>query len=713
MYTNDRKLLPQIGVGAMFGAAAWSAYAVAEFIFSSIVFRYSRPYAVFTAWHWAPTAYLILGYLVCGLLSGALVGLVVARLRKSDGSRDVSGLLESGVGLVLVLALLGNLLSRRDLRFGGWDQLVLGLTFAVLLVAAMRSPFWRDRLGWLPNPWILSTLWLGIGFVYALKRYRVATQFGARLDLAAYTVIGGLLLLALGALFIGQRLRRRPSGAQWPTRINVLSCSAAALLLAVCVVLQFDTASAVAESGGAASPRPNLVVIVMDTVRADHLSLQGYQRDTTPNLKALAKESVVYTNTFSASDITLTSHASLFTGMYPSWHGAYAEQPAAVYGHEISAKYPTLAELLQRSGYETIGVAANLYLRADFGLERGFREFRIPRPVPMFGDESRYMLRYGMRRVLSYVVDTAQFDRLYAFGEDVDRELFATLNQRARPSDPFFAFVNYMDAHFPYVPPAPYSAQYPGRRPRFTQDDLESEMEVIYHGGGEPPQYRSHCESQYDGGIAYEDAQIGKIVDWLKRHNAYDNTMIVVTSDHGEGFGEKNRVGHANSPYQNLVHVGLLIKYPHASRRGVEAQPVSLIDVAPTALATLNIPAPATMQGVTLAGGAPANRQIFIETFQNPVMNSPDCPIGCITKVIVEWPMKFIKNLTSGKPEFFDLSADPHEEHNLFATQQDRAAAIRGRLDEWAKDLPQQKSAPKLVNPGISDTLRGNGYTQK
>src|SRR6266700_3180053 len=118
MYTNDRKLLPQIGVGAMFGAAAWSAYAVAEFIFSSVVFRYSRPYAVFTSWHWAPTAYLILGYLVCGLLSGALVGLVVARLRKSDGSQDISGLLESGVGLVLVLALLGNLLSRRDLRFG-------------------------------------------------------------------------------------------------------------------------------------------------------------------------------------------------------------------------------------------------------------------------------------------------------------------------------------------------------------------------------------------------------------------------------------------------------------------------------------------------------------------------------------------------------------------------------------------------------------------
>src|SRR5438045_7945801 len=110
--------------------------------------------------------------------------------------------------------------------------------------------------------------------------------------------------------------------------------------------------------------------------------------------------------------------------------------------------------------------------------------------------------------------------------------------------------------------------------------------------------------------------------------------MIVVTSDHGESLGEKNRVGHANSPYQNLLHVPLLIKYPHSTRRGREAEPVSLIDVAPTALATLNVGVPESMQGVSLAGGPPAGRSIFAETFQNPAMHSPDCPAGRITKLI-------------------------------------------------------------------------------
>ncbi len=425
-----------------------------------------------------------------------------------------------------------------------------------------------------------------------------------------------ILLAAAGALVIGRIARRGPAAGRGHVRWSLVSCSPAALLLLACGALSFETPSVGAESpGGAASTRPNLVVIVMDTVRGDHLSIDGYSRDTTPHLRALARDSVVYTHAQAPSDITLTSHASLFTGMYPSWHGAYCQPPQAAYGRELSSKYPTLAELLHRDGYQTLGVAANLYLRADFGLERGFDQFRIPRPVPLLPDEDRSVLRYQLRRGLSFFFDTAQFDRLYAFGEDIDHELFTVLNLRAHPSEPFFAFLNYMDAHFPYVPPAPYSGIFPGRRPRFTQDDLGAEQEIISKGQGQPAGYRPHCESQYDGGIAYIDAQVGNVVDWLKRHNQYDNTMIVVTSDHGESFGAKNRVGHANSPYQNLLHVALLIKYPGAARTGVETQPVSLIDVAPTALAALKVAIPATMQGVPLncrrSGSAPPVRRDF------------------------------------------------------------------------------------------------------
>src|SRR5262249_25370464 len=151
---------------------------------------------------------------------------------------------------------------------------------------------------------------------------------------------------------------------------------------------------------------------------------------------------------------------------------AYCQPPEASYGRKLAQQYPTLAELLKKGGYETIGVAANLYLRADFGLERGFDEFRIPRPVPLLPDENRWPLRHPVRSLLSFAADTAQFDRLYTMGEDIDNELFQAMDQRAHLEAPFFAFLNFMDAHFPYVPPAPYTARYPGRRPRTTQDDL-------------------------------------------------------------------------------------------------------------------------------------------------------------------------------------------------------------------------------------------------
>ena len=717
MQITSRKLSTYLFEGALFGAAAWSAYAVAEFLLTSVVYRLTRPYATFTSWHWRLTAVVVVGYLACGLLAGAVAGLAIwLRPRPRQDAGGDTGRIESAAELGLLAALLLNMVTGPGAVTGGPVQIAEGLVFLLLLFLSLRSVVWRNRIGWVTNPWIVSFTWLGTGLAFSILRMRLGSQLGHRLDLAAAGLAGAILLAVIAAVFAGRRLGRGSQPGLWPVRLSVGSCTTALLLLAGSLVLAAGhTAVAEARSAPAAGTptSPNLVMIVMDTVRADHLSLDGYSRSTTPRLKELARDSVVYTNAFSASDITLTSHASLFTGLYPSWHGAYSQPPNAIYGRELAAQYPTLAELLQRSGYETLGVAANLYLRADFGLERGFQDFRIPRPVPLLPDEDRFVLRYRLRQALSYVADTAQFDRLYTFGEDVNQQLLSALDHRAHPNAPFFAFANYMDAHFPYVPPAPYNQLFPGKRPHVNQDVLGEEMEKISAGLPEPPDYRTHCESQYDGGIAYIDAQIGRVVDWLKHHDVYDNTMIVVTSDHGESFGEKHRVGHANSPYQNLLHTALLIKYPRASRTGVETNPVSLIDVAPTALKALGVTAPGSFQGVPLGGGAPAPRRIYAETFQNPVTHSPDCPQGCVTKVLVEWPFKYVDNRTNGKPEFFNLATDPNEEHNRFAVERDRAEPLAEHLAEWSKALPAQSLEVKRVNPAIENTLRGNGYIAK
>jgi len=531
----------------------------------------------------------------------------------------------------------------------------------------------------------------------------VASQLGAPVKLASIALATLLVGAAVAAISLGKKTSAHSAPLQFA------SVGAAALLLAASFFLGRPAGPGVEAASPAfgQNSRPNILLIVMDTVRADHLSVYGYDRDTTPNLKDLAADSMVFTNAISASDITLSSHASLFTGMYPSWHGAYCDPRNAAYGRAIAESYPTVAELLRGAGYQTRGVAANLYLRADFGLERGFDQFRIPRPVPMLAGEYAFMLRHGFRRGLSLIFDTAQFDRLYAMGEDVNTQLFDALSH-VNPDRPLFTFVNYMDAHFPYLPPAPYDSLFPGRKPATTQDDLEVQQHALVTGKNAPG-YRAHCMSQYDGGIAYVDRQIGQLVSWLKRRGTYDNTMIIVTSDHGEAFGERQRVGHANSPYQNLLHVALIVKYPRQARRGTEDRPVSLTDVAPTILQTATVSAPPAMQGRSL--NQIADREIFSETFPCPVAHSPDCPNGCTARAIFSWPFKFITT-SNGKRELFDLSNDPAEVRNLYIRQTDRGAQLGDRLALWMKSMPQQSHETHTLTPEDLRRLKSLGYVQ-
>ena len=716
MNVDLKKLAACLAWGAFWGAAAWSAYAVVEFVFSSLVFYFTRPYAVFSAWHWHLTALLALTYLIAGPLAGALAGLVTHFLRgRLPDDANPMRLLESAATLPLALVFLGNGigLTVTGLGFGGIWQAIAAAVCTLFLVMGLCSPSWMDRLGLITNPWIISGLLLGLGQELDVLNMSVAAQLGSSIGQWAMALTALLVLTAALSILIGRRLANFLAAHRrgYPG-LGLTTVSAGLVLMWASAAL--STRSSVAEAAPlnlSTSARPNIVLIVMDTVRADHLSLYGYNRDTTPNLKALAQDGVAYTNAISSSDITLTSHASIFTGMYASWHSAYCQPPEAAYGRELSKQYPTVAEVLKSSGYETIGVAANLYLRANFGLERGFDEFRIPRPVPMLPDQSRSLLRHHFRKWMSYAADTAQFDRLFTLGQDVDDELFRTLAHRAHPDAPFFVFLNYMDAHFPYVPPAPYSARFPGRHPRTTQDDLENDQYNISDGAPIPPAYPEHCLSQYDGGIAYEDAQIGRVVSWLKSHNAYDNTMIVVTSDHGEAFGERKRVGHANSPYQNLLHVVLLVKYPKSTLRGPESALASLTDVAPTIYGAASVPAPKTLQGRDLASQS-VPREIYSETFPCPVIRPRECKSGCTTTSIFSWPFKFIySDQQGGRLELFDLSADPDERRNLIIRQQDQATDLRARLDAWSR--PAQTRQVKQANPEQQKGLEGLGYIGK
>jgi arylsulfatase A-like enzyme len=699
--------------GAVYGCTAWSAYCAAEFVFASLLFALARPYSEFASWHWGLTWLLVLGFLSAGILCGAVAGAAVSFFGRTESRSQF----EQAATLTLVLAFLVNI-AAHPFSLSGWGWLLVAtLAFAALLALSMRSPSWHAKLGYLTNAWVISGFFLGLGQEAVVLSMGTADQLGSHIRMLEWLLAILLGLLLIVAVIPGRVLRSRLESSRWATAAG-LAFAPIALILLVAASQALSSVRSTVQAASVAIPRtfkPNLLLIVMDTVRADHLGIDGYNRATTPNLRRLARDSVLYTRAMSASDFTLTSHGSLFTGTYPSFHGAYCDPPEAAYGRRLDDGVPTLADLLQKHGYLTLAVAANLYMRPEFGLDRGFTEFEIPRPVPILDAESWYQLRRPMRRVLSYGFDTAQFDRLYSRSQDINRELFALFARHTGPNAPFFAFLNYMDAHFPYTPPAPFDRQFPGKNRRLTADDLDLEQQAIAAGAPVPANYRPHTISQYDGGIAYMDAQIGQLMDWLKEQHVYDNTMIIVASDHGEAFGERNHTGHANSPYQNLLHVALMVKYPAsagAPAGTVVDTPVSLIDVAPTILNVLGSSVAPTMQGQDLRqANLAADRKFFAETFPCATLQSPECPHGCIARAVYSWPYKFITS-TNGRRQLYDLSADPHETRDLLHTDAQQAQQLNADLRTWMKTFPAHSRQKLQLNPDALQRLKSLGYVQ-
>ena len=698
--------------GAVLGAAGWSAYAAAEVVFASLLFGFTRPYAVFRPWHWQLTGVLLMGYLVVGAAAGALSGLAVFGLsRMGQVRKDSPAVLEAAAALTLAGAVVWNTAANAMGLTGAIPVLIAAVVYVLLLLVELRSDVWSERFGMLTNPWVIAGVLLGVEQVADLMDMASGQQLGGNIGLAVHLLEGALIVLIAAAVWLGRKLRPGMPAVRW---------AGGTLALGVLLIGSMEAmgmarpaaATVVAQSAAVPAPagaRPNVLVIVMDTVRADHLSLYGYERDTSPNLKALAQDSVVYTRAQSAADITLTSHASLFTGMYPSWHGAYCKEPDAAYGRPVQKDVPTLAELLRAQGYTTLGVAANLYMRSAFGLDRGFQEFRIERPVPLLSDENRCQLRRQMRRLLNLAIDTAQFDRLNSNAEEIDDQFLTTLDDRLQAAGqaPFFGFINYMDAHFPYIPPSPWDRKFPGKSSTLSKDTLEADQYVIAKGETIPAEYQPYCISQYDGGIAFIDAQIGRIVAGLKQRGLYDNTMIVVTSDHGEAFGERHNVEHGNSPYQNLLHVALLVKYPKGAHTGRVESPVSLIDVAPTVLQQTGAAVPGTMQGRSLLD-ASGPAQIFSETFHCQVIQSVACD-GCGARAVVAWPYKYIAFL-QGRRQLFNIESDPNENRELSGTMAAEVSDLGQAVTAWGKTIPKQSVQQMKLSPDEMKRLKSLGY---
>ena len=327
----------------------------------------------------------------------------------------------------------------------------------------------------------------------------------------------------------------------------------------------------------AAAPTPaikyNLLVISIDTCRADHLTCYGYNRDTSPHLDQLAKEGVLFEDVTAAASWTVPSHMSMFTSLYPSVHGVQNRL------EQLSESAPTLAQCLAKSGYATAAFVTGPVLNRFFGFNRGFQLYDDFTVSPIF------LKRGGVNNVVTDPLITN----------------LATQWLQKHSHENFFLFLHYWDCHNDYVPPAPFDKKFdPGYKGKETgrfmfarQDDIIAHISVMD---------LAHMVALYDGGIAFTDEHVGKVLQLLQDLGLSEKTLVVVLSDHGEGFLEHGKLLHCNSLYEEAVHVPLIMRLPGVIPAGKRvAGNVSHVDLLPTVLGLLQVAGPLNVQGADLS----------------------------------------------------------------------------------------------------------------
>ncbi len=583
-----------------------------------------------------------------------------------------------------------HLIERHPVRGFSWDLIWIGpasatvffLTVGLLLILVVRL------LTRTPHALTPVSLRLVLLVLASLACYSLLESPRLRL----HPLAG--VLLSLGVAWQLARLAARSSGFARVLRVGF--ASTVAILLGLLIYGAATLPSRVERRALAQLPEareraPNILLLVLDTVRAANLGVYGYTRPTTPVLSEWADSGAVFDRAIATSPWTLPSHSSLFTGRYHS-------EVSADWGTPLDGTFPTLAEVLASEGYRTAGFTANrAYTTEVSGLERGFARYE-DYPLSL----SRFLVGSALLRRVSI-----QFFRKWTFGRksatDVTDEFLSWLSDR--DGRPFFVFLNFIDAHAPYTSRRPFTALFP---------DAPADKGPNDRTAGISEADLSGAVAAYDRAIAYMDHEIGRLLDGLASEGVLDQTLVIVTSDHGEQFGEHGLQFHSNSLYMQLLHVPLIVVYPPLVPKGVRVpEPVSIRDVPATILDLAGLENPGLPGSILSEHWRPA----AVERSTEPMSAGIEAPAGsargrrvrpllaevtCCRPETTDWePVWFgdMKALVEGdfhyilrgdgERELYEISNDLPEARDLAseAEHSERLERLEARLDSVLRNL--------------------------
>lgn len=428
---------------------------------------------------------------------------------------------------------------------------------------------------------------------------------------------------------------------------------------------------------------PNIVLITIDALRADHLSCYGYERETSPNIDKIAEQGILFKNVIAPSSWTAPSMVSLFTSTYPTnhevIHGAGYRKNITAYVQEVfSDKLTTLAEALKKQGYSTFGVSSNLHLSGKFGFDRGFDHFEC----------------------LPWVDAQKVNEAIYSLEDEVKK------------SDKFFIWLHYFDPHSPYHARFPWIKQY---APQTPLSELEIFIKPLFMLEEYIPLFHENQNklknlvALYDSEINYVDSYLE---EFIKRFKLNKNSLIIITSDHGEEFLEHGSLEHAKNLYRETIHVPMIIKLPTSDKKEIVNKHVTLVDIMPSILYILEHRIPDQTLGKSFFKMETPlfwQERLVVDENETEYILS-ELNTESILKTIITHKWKYIFNYKNNIDQLYSVTSDPYDHNNLANKNPKQCEQLKKELLDWVSTSKRYPAKIQEFSQEEEEKLKAMGY---